>query len=411
MKANRIWEKFADFFAIKRSIAGMLFMVVLVGMGERMAERFLPIYLLALGGGALSIGLLNGLDNLLSALYSFPGGYLADRFGTKKALMFFNVLAMAGFALVVFVPRVEAVIGASFLFLSWTAVSLPATMKLIAGVLPKNRRTMGVSVHSLVRRIPMALGPILGGTMIGIFGEALGVRVAFAGALLLAMFSLVLQQKLIAEGDGERVETAEGNPFRVFRNMSPELKNLLVSDILVRFCEQIPYPFAVVWAMKVIAEPVSAVRFGVLTAVEMVVALLIYIPVARLADRGRKKIFVVITFCFFTAFPIVLFFSRSFPPLVLSFMLRGMKEFGEPTRKSLILDLCPHGQSAAMFGLYYLLRDMVVSVAAFGGAFLWMAGPAANFFTAAAFGAAGTAWFVLFGKDLPSGDAVEGGSR
>ena len=411
MKANRIWEKFADFFAIKRSIAGMLFMVVLVGMGERMAERFLPIYLLALGGGALSIGLLNGLDNLLSALYSFPGGYLADRFGTKKALMFFNVLAMAGFALVVFVPRVEAVIGASFLFLSWTAVSLPATMKLIAGVLPKNRRTMGVSVHSLVRRIPMALGPILGGTMIGIFGEALGVRVAFAGAMLLAMFSLVLQQKLIAEGDGERVETAEGNPFRVFRNMSPELKNLLVSDILVRFCEQIPYPFAVVWAMKVIAEPVSAVRFGVLTAVEMVVALLIYIPVARLADRGRKKIFVVITFCFFTAFPIVLFFSRSFPPLVLSFMLRGMKEFGEPTRKSLILDLCPHGQSAAMFGLYYLLRDLVVSVAAFGGAFLWMAGPAANFFTAAAFGAAGTAWFVLFGKDLPSGDAVEGGSR
>ncbi len=411
MKANRIWEKFADFFAIKRSIAGMLFMVVLVGMGERMAERFLPIYLLALGGGALSIGLLNGLDNLLSALYSFPGGYLADRFGTKKALMFFNVLAMAGFALVVFVPRVEAVIGASFLFLSWTAVSLPATMKLIAGVLPKNRRTMGVSVHSLVRRIPMALGPILGGTMIGIFGEALGVRVAFAGALLLAMFSLVLQQKLIAEGDGERVEKAEGNPFRVFRNMSPELKNLLVSDILVRFCEQIPYPFAVVWAMKVIAEPVSAVRFGVLTAVEMVVALLIYIPVARLADRGRKKIFVVITFCFFTVFPVVLFFSRSFWPLVLAFMLRGMKEFGEPTRKSLILDLCPPGQSAAMFGLYYLLRDMVVSVAAFGGAFLWMAGPAANFFTAAAFGAAGSAWFVLFGKDLPSGDAVEGGSR
>lgn len=411
MKTNRIWEKFADFFAIKRSIAGMLFMVVLVGMGERMAERFLPIYLLALGGGALSIGLLNGLDNLLSALYSFPGGYLADRFGTKKALMFFNVLAMAGFALVVFVPRVEAVIGASFLFLSWTAVSLPATMKLIAGVLPKNRRTMGVSVHSLVRRIPMALGPILGGTMIGIFGEALGVRVAFAGAMLLAMFSLVLQQKLIAEGDGERVEKAEGNPFRVFRNMSPELKNLLVSDILVRFCEQIPYPFAVVWAMKVIAEPVSAVRFGVLTAVEMVVALLIYIPVARLADRGRKKIFVVITFCFFTVFPVVLFFSRSFWPLVLAFMLRGMKEFGEPTRKSLILDLCPPGQSAAMFGLYYLLRDMVVSVAAFGGAFLWMAGPAANFFTAAAFGAAGTAWFVLFGKDLPSGDAVEGGSR
>lgn len=402
MKREKL-SKLATFFAIRKSIAGMLFMVILVGTGERMAERFLPIYILALGGGALSIGLLNGLDNLLSALYSFPGGYIADRFGTKKALLVFNLLAMAGFAIVVFIPRVEAVIGASFLFLSWTAISLPSTMKLIAGILPKNKRTMGVSVHSLVRRIPMALGPMLGGLMIGLFGETMGVRAAFGSALLLAFAALVLQQKLITEGDGEYVEKAEGNPLKVFRNMSIELKNLLVSDILIRFCEQIPYPFAVVWAMKVIASPVSAFQFGVLTAVEMGVALLVYIPVAWLADRGRKKIFVTITFCFFTVFPLVLYMSRSFQPLVLAFVVRGLKEFGEPTRKSLILDLSPSGQSAAMFGLYYLLRDTVVSVAAFGGAFLWMVSPALNFFTASAFGAAGTLWFIFFGKDLPLG--------
>jgi hypothetical protein len=79
-------------------------MVVLVGMGERMAERFLPIYMLALGGGALAIGLLQAMDNLLSALYSFPGGYLSDRIGTKKSLLIFNLVAMAGFALVILVP-------------------------------------------------------------------------------------------------------------------------------------------------------------------------------------------------------------------------------------------------------------------------------------------------------------------
>ena len=64
----------ADFLGLTKSTAGLLFMVVLVGMGERMAERFLPIYLLALGGGVISIGLLNGLDNFLSAVYSFPVG-------------------------------------------------------------------------------------------------------------------------------------------------------------------------------------------------------------------------------------------------------------------------------------------------------------------------------------------------
>jgi hypothetical protein len=58
----------SNFLGLTQSTVGLLFMVVLVGMGERMAERFLPMYLLALGGGVISIGLLNGLDNFLSAV-------------------------------------------------------------------------------------------------------------------------------------------------------------------------------------------------------------------------------------------------------------------------------------------------------------------------------------------------------
>ena len=89
----------SDFLGLRRSTVGMLSMVILVGMGEKMAERFLPIYLMALGGGALSIGFLNGLDNLLSALYSFPGGYLSDRLGTKRALLDFTLSPCADFSL------------------------------------------------------------------------------------------------------------------------------------------------------------------------------------------------------------------------------------------------------------------------------------------------------------------------
>ncbi|HCA40695.1 MAG TPA: MFS transporter [Aminobacterium sp.] len=391
--------KILHFLGLRRSMIGLLSMVIFVGLGERLAERFLPIYLIALGGGSFSVGILNGLDNLLSALYSYPGGYLADQLGTKQALALFNLLAMSGFLIVVLVPHWWAVIGASFLFLSWSAVSLPATMKLISEVLPQNKRTMGVSLHSLVRRIPMALGPVIGGIMIGLWGETTGVRVAFALALLFAGVALVLQQKLIQENQSA-IERPEKNPLVVFRLMSPALKNLLISDILVRFCEQIPYAFAVVWAMKVIEHPVSAFQFGILTTIEMAVAMLIYIPVAWLADRGGKKIFVVITFCFFTIFPLVLYHARSFWPLAGAFVIRGLKEFGEPTRKSLILDLAPGDKKAAMFGLYYLIRDVIVSIAAFGGAFLWMVSPALNFYVAFACGAAGTIWFAVKGKDL-----------
>ncbi|MDY6844847.1 MAG: MFS transporter, partial [Thermodesulfobacteriota bacterium] len=151
MRENKIAQlkHISDFLGLRRSTVGMLCMVILVGMGERMAERFLPIYLMALGGGALSIGLLNGLDNLLSSLYSFPGGYLSDRFGTKRALLVFNIVAMSGFFIVILIPSWQAVLIGAVFFLSWSAISLPATMSLVATVLPMNKRTMGVSMHSL----------------------------------------------------------------------------------------------------------------------------------------------------------------------------------------------------------------------------------------------------------------------
>jgi MFS family permease len=393
----------ARFLGLNRSMAGLLAMVVLVGMGERMAERFLPLYLVALGGGPLAVGLLNGLDNLLSALYSFPGGYLSDRLGVKRALLVFNLAAMAGFAVVVLIPAWPAVIGGSVLFLSWTAISLPASMDLVAKALPGEKRTMGVSMHSLVRRLPMALGPLTGGAFIALWGTVNGVRLAFVLALALALVAAVMQQRLIQEHPQGRAHNPEGKAGTGLKGslalLTPPLRRLLLSDILIRFCEQIPYAFVVIWCVQVIARPVTPFQFGLLTAVEMATAMLIYIPVAHFADQGNKKPFVVITFVFFTLFPLVLLFSQSFLLLVGAFVIRGLKEFGEPTRKALIMDLAPEGRKAATFGLYYLCRDVVVSGAAFGGAFLWMVSPRLNLLAAAGFGVLGTVWFAWQGKD------------
>jgi hypothetical protein len=55
-----------------------------------------------------------------------------------------------------------------------------------------------------------------------------------------------------------------------------------------------------------------------------------------------------------------------------------------------------------MFGLYYLLRDVIVSIAAFGGAFLWLIGPNVNFLVAFSCGVLGTIGFALWGSDYQS---------
>lgn len=387
------------------SMIVMLAMAILVGMGEKMAERFLPLYLIALGGSTWSVGFLNAMDNFLSALYSFPGGYLADRFGPKKSLQLFTAVAMFGYSLVILIPSWIAVLVGSVFFISWTAVSLPAIMSLVSTAVPKNRRAFGVSLHSFVRRIPMALGPVVGGLLIGAFGRVQGVRMAFGAAIVMGAVAMILVQRFMDDSAG--VAEKKESRARSFPDLfSRPLRNLLVSDILIRFAEQIPYAFVVIWAVD--NNRLSAIQFGILTAIEMATAMLVYIPVARMADRYGKKRFVLITFGFFTVFPLILLFSHNFWMFVIAFIVRGLKEFGEPTRKALIMDLAPEDAKARTFGAYYLVRDIVVTLAALSSAWLWNFSPAANFLTAFAFGIAGSLYFAAFGKDVHAGDVPAG---
>lgn len=386
------------FFGLNRSIVSMLVMVVFIGLGEKMAERFLPLYLMALGGSAWVIGGLNSIDNALSALYSLPGGYLADRLGCKRSLLLFTGLAMIGYLIVILVPSWQAVLIGAVFFIAWTAVSLPAIIGLVTTAVDKDKRTMGVTVHSFVRRIPMALGPVIGGLLIGAFGRTDGVRLAFLAALAMGFFSLFVVQRFMADDRACAAPKRQPSLWQSFRHIRGSLVNLLVSDILIRFAEQIPYAFVVIWAVE--KNGLTALEFGVLTTIEMATAMLVYIPVAYLADKYGKKPFVLITFGFFTLFPLVLGWAHTFPLFVLAFVIRGLKEFGEPTRKALIADLAPEGAKAATFGAYYFLRDLIVAAVSFSGAYFWSISPRTNFMVAFGCGLVGMVVFGIFGRDV-----------
>jgi len=94
---------------------------------------------------------------------------------------------------------------------------------------------------------------------------------------------------------------------------------------------------------------------------------------------------------------------------VIAFVIRGLKEFGEPTRKSMIMDLAPENQKAAMFGLYYLLRDVIVSLAAFGAGFLWNISPQVNFLVVIWLWFSWNVIFILFGEDIKNMQRITNG--
>jgi MFS family permease len=149
----------------------------------------------------------------------------------------------------------------------------------------------------------------------------------------------------------------------------------------------------VIYALDVIG--ISPPQYGVLVGVQSATAIACYLPVARLADRIARKPFVIATFLAFSAFPIAVIAARSFPALILAFVVGGLREIGEPARKALIVDLAVPEVRARSIGLYYLIRSVAIAPAAFIGGLLWRTSPTIPFVTAGLMGLIGTTLFSL----------------
>lgn len=255
---------------------------------------------------------------------------------------------------------------------------------------------MGVGVQSMVRRVPMMLGPPAGGWLITKFGWEQGVRYALIGCIVLSAGTAIFQW-FITDPEKQTEAASKIEPKITFagvvKSFNPTLRELLISDILIRFCERLPYAFVILWAMNHVG--VSAEEFGWLVAIEMITAMICYIPVAHLADKHGQRPFVLATFIFFTLFPVSLLFAQNLTWLAVAFVIRGLKEFGEPARKALIIAQASPEHRARTYGAYYLIRDCVVTMGSFLGAWLWSFGSTANFVGAAIFGCMGTVWFWI----------------
>src|ERR1700682_2700245 len=387
------WRRTADFFGLKRNLVVLLIATFVIGSGEELWMRFVPKYLQALGATVFIIGLFDALRTLLGAVYAYPGGVLVDRWGHRRAFLAFNLFSIAGYALVLLVPQWGAVIAGMFLFLSWTCFSLPATFSLIGATLGPNRHAMGVGMQSVIKRLPIMIAPILGGYLIDRFGIIDGVRIGLVVSILLSGATLFVQRQLRETPVDNTAPTERWNFWRSLRAFDAPLRRLLLSDILVRFCERIPFAWVVIYAMDYVG--VNAKEVGLLTSVEVIVASLCIIPASHFADKHGREPFVLATFGFFTLFPLALWLSGSFAMLVVAFAVRGLKEFGDTSRKALIIGYCAPERRGQMIGAYYLVRALLVSNDALLGAWLWKIGPGANFIGAAVFGLCGTVIYLL----------------
>jgi MFS family permease len=375
-----------------RQTGALLAALFLVGLGEELWSPYLPKYLDALGASILVIGLWSAGKNLLEGFLFWGGGELSNRLGSRGTLVLVGLVPLAGYAVFLATSSVPAAIVASFLIGSWEALSVPATFAVVGKSTEPGARTMAFALQSIQKRLPKIVGPLIGGLVLTAVGVTQGIRALLWAALASVLVSIALQWRLLEKH--EPAPPATISKREVWRAMPPFLRRLWWSDMIVRWCDWLTRDFIVLYCLNVLG--VTPAFYGAMIALQMTTALLTYLPVGAIVERGHHRPFIGLTFLFFTLVPACLALARGKTSLVIAFLVYGLREIGEPARKSLITSLFPAEYRARGVGLYWGWRAFAIFPAPIVGALIWQAaGPHALLWTAFGVGVVGSLMFAL----------------
>lgn len=367
----------------------------LVGAGEELWLQFFPKYLDAKGQPIWIIGAYTALRVFAEGILYAAGGRLTQALGVRASMAATALLPLVGYAMFLVFREPWAAIAGTVLIVSWDPLSVPATFTVVGQA--KNA-SMAFAIQSISKRLPKIVGPVAGGLILHYVGKVKGVEAAVAAGLVMTVVSLAMQWRYLKPG-----EVSERRGFvRALREMHPFLKRMLFAEILTRWSDWMIRDFIVLYCMNLLG--VGVVLMGTLLAVQAFTSLATYLPIGAISE-GRRRPFIGVTFVFFAAFPVALAHAHGTAALVAAFVVYGLREIGEPARKSLVVALMPEASRAEGVGAYWAVRSFATCAAPLMGAWLWMTwGPQVMLLAAGGFGVLAAAFYASFQRrfaDVP----------
>ncbi len=413
-------ERAADWLGLNRASLAVLAVIGCLGLSEEIWSHFLALHLrdqataadaaAAVVEAAMYVGFISFGKNLLEGFGYIAGGSIAHRLGPRVALAVSAVPMAAGFTIMLAGSGPWPIVIGALLMTNWEPLSVPATFEVIGSEVRKERRTIAFAMQSIQKRLPKVVGPAVGGLVFGMVGYWLNLTLAFALVGLAVVLQLLLTRRLRARPAPVHV------PFRTILDTMPrELKQLLTAEIFIRWGDWFARDFSVLYVVSLLTrdwgwtDQAATASAGWLLAIMGATALATYVPVAKWVDRSASpRPFIGTTFLLFSLFPICLVLlpkacaALGLPVmfgLVVTYMLNGLREIGEPARKALISTGFPPEVRARAVGLYWGLRSFAFCPAPIVAALLWSRiGPDATFLIGGSIGLLGTLWYTAGGS-------------
>ncbi|MFA5258659.1 MAG: MFS transporter [Candidatus Pacearchaeota archaeon] len=255
----------------------------------------LPLYVKALGGTDLILGLISAFSPLAGILLSFPIGLLSDKIGRKKLLVVSGIIFLVSPLLYLFVVSPLWLIPIRLFHGMATAILGPIASAMIVKAYSKNKGEK-LGFYSSSTLIGRTLAPMLGGFIISYFAnpgvEILSYKYVYITAFVLAIPVFVLT--LFLKEDKNNSSKVYLKDFYIDLKYFITNKKLF-STSLVEMATYFAYgAFETYLPVYLLQKGIPAYQIGLIFSVQILSIALSKPLFGKIADKIDKRIQIII---------------------------------------------------------------------------------------------------------------------
>jgi len=266
----------------------------------QMISPYESVYVFAIGGTGVTLGIITALQMLLSTLIRVPGGYIADRYGRRRLIGLTIIVSGFGYLFYIY-ARSWILLIPGALILSIKDLAIPATEAIKADSVNPENRGKGYAIINTLPDILALFAPAIGGYLVVDNTAEYGISLpemrtvyffVLVGVLLTGFIRLFFLEDII---EPERLENRGvlhmfRDAIALVKESDQTIKRLLLLGGFFMFCFHLDARVRTVYAIDV---GLSTVEWGWIVSITSVVSLVSGLVIGGLVDHyGRKNVFV-----------------------------------------------------------------------------------------------------------------------
>jgi len=349
------------------------FWLIFVGMffstvGASMVWPFMTIYMSQkLNISLTTVGWLMMLNSILSLVFAFAAGGLADKIGRKWIIVSGLAVNALGYLFMGQANSLIEVIIFFGIFGGFGTIYRVGADAMVADLIPENFRAEAYAVLRLSQNVGVAMGPAIGGFLAGI-----SYSIAFiAGASGLAIFSilsLIFARETLPKSGLPAHERPAGGYGPIFRDVHFLVFILFMT--IISLAPSLIWTLMAVYAKTQYMIPES--KFGFIPTANALMVVFLQVPITNLVKRFHPLFSSALGAFFFTIGVLSVAFAQNFYGFLISMIIATIGELIiMPTSTNYTAFLSPLNMRGRYMSIYSLTWGIAYGIGPLLGGYMY----------------------------------------